>query len=408
MRLSVAAALFTLGCSASQAEAGRRGGGSGAAGPGAGGSAIDVSGGGPNVGGFGQGGGAGLGPGEECAVAQVEAELVSEPVDIIMVVDTSGSMREEAQAVEDNINVNFANILQSSGIDYRVILIARHRTAERATSGPNSTAICISSPLGGGACPSPAPIFSDRFFHFNEKIESDDSFQWIIDGYTRPDTETHLTANGYQGWLRAGVKKVFLEQTDDNSAMPLATFLEQLTAMAPQHFGSDPDNLSFVFHSITGLAQKNPATDPYLPDEPVVTQKCGAVTTAGEEYQLLSQRTGGLRFPICEYTGFDVVFRRIAEDVITRTRVACDFEIPSPPAGKTLDLNKVAVSHQKGDGSGTVQYLQAATPADCQADAFYIQDEHIYLCPDTCSVVQADPMAVVDVVFACESTIIVK
>ena len=73
-----------------------------------------------------------------------------------------------------------------------------------------------------------------------------------------------------------------------------------------------------------------------------------------------------------------------------------------------LDLGKVAVNHTKGDGSGTIQYLQAATPADCQADAFYIENDHIYLCPETCSIVQADAMALVNVVFACESTIIVK
>jgi len=121
----------------------------------------------------------------------------------------------------------------------------------------------------------------------------------------------------------------------------------------------------------------------------------------------LSQRTGGLRFPICEFAGFNVVFQRIAEDVITRTRVACDFDIPAPPAGSTLDLEKVAVNHTKGDGSGTVQYLQAPTSADCQPDAFYIENNHVYLCPDTCAIVQADTAALVNVVFACESKIIV-
>ncbi|MGQ0505643.1 MAG: hypothetical protein ACT4TC_10010, partial [Myxococcaceae bacterium] len=51
------------------------------------------------------------------------------PVDIIFVIDNSGSMTSEIQEVERNINVNFAQIIQASGVDYRVILIAKHGSA---------------------------------------------------------------------------------------------------------------------------------------------------------------------------------------------------------------------------------------------------------------------------------------
>jgi hypothetical protein len=408
-RLSAGIVLLVLGCSASGTNGGP-GGRSSGAGAGAGasnlGGDLNIGGSGPNLGGIGQGGGSGgLGGGEECAEAETKAELIQEPVDIIMAIDTSGSMQNEAQAVEDNVNNNFATILANSGVDYRVILIARHREGVRTETGPDSTAICISSPLGGGTCPSANPIFGERFFHFNEKIESETSFDIILSSYTAQDDSTPA-ALGYAQWLRPGAKKVFLEQTDANPLMSVDAFLGALTAVGGQHFGTVAAP-TFVFHSITGLAQKTPATDPYLPDEPIVTELCGDVSNAGETYQDLSKRTGGLRFPICEFAGFDVVFQRIAEDVITKTRVACDFDIPAPPAGKTLDLEKVAVNHTKGDGSGTVQYLQAATSAVCQPDAFYIENNHVYLCPDTCAIVQADTMALVNVVFACESKIIV-
>ena len=62
-------------------------------------------------------------PGEQCATAQAEATLTKEPVDIILVLDNSGSMAQELQAVEDNINKNFASILATGDADYRVILI---------------------------------------------------------------------------------------------------------------------------------------------------------------------------------------------------------------------------------------------------------------------------------------------
>jgi hypothetical protein len=101
------------------------------------------------------------------------------------------------------------------------------------------------------------------------------------------------------------------------------------------------------------------------------------------------------------------VFQRIATDVITRTEVACDFAIPPPPAGKVLDLDRVAVSYTPGSGAPAQTYAQATDGSACQADAFFIDDDRIYLCPDACSVLKANPLALIDVLFTCESTLIV-
>src|SRR6188768_3785191 len=81
------------------------------------------------------------------ATVSAAAKLIKVPVDIILVLDNSGSMEDELDAVEKNINVNFANILQQSGVDYRVILISRQRKAARTESEEASTSICVNSPL---------------------------------------------------------------------------------------------------------------------------------------------------------------------------------------------------------------------------------------------------------------------
>src|SRR5262245_1645323 len=66
-----------------------------------------------NVGGFqGVGGGAGGGDGGSCAGLQVEATIEYKPADIIFIIDNSGSMSDEINQVEQNINVNFAGIIQ--------------------------------------------------------------------------------------------------------------------------------------------------------------------------------------------------------------------------------------------------------------------------------------------------------
>jgi hypothetical protein len=369
----------------------------------------------------------GAGGGDTCATVSAGAMLVKQPVDIILVLDNSGSMADELAAVEQNINVNFANILNAADVDYRVILVSRHRKDVRAASGESSTSICVEAPLSGLAqCPSPAnptsvpaPVFSARFFQYNVKIESHDSFETgILAGYHSPDTRTNLTTAGWKEWLRARTKKVFLEMTDDDEGvagdsdiLTVDAFLTQLAAMAPE-FGADAQHPNFVFHSIVGLAEKMDPTAAYQPSEPIQMARCtgngDSVANAGMTYQDLSRRTGGLRFPICQFSGYDVVFHTIANDVITQSRLACDFPIPPSPAGGTLDLTKVAVRYTKGNGSGSIDFGQAATPADCQSDAFYIQDNRIHLCTDTCSTVQADSGASVDVLFTCKSTIIIK
>jgi hypothetical protein len=124
-------------------------------------------------------------------------------------------------------------------------------------------------------------------------------------------------------------------------------------------------------------------------------------------YQELSRRTGGLRFPLCQFAAYDAVFNRIAQDVVTKSQVACDFALPAPPFGQTLELDKVAVSFTAGTGAPS-QLRQAQTSTDCQADAFYIEDERVHLCDAACDAVKSTLGANVQVLFTCESQIIVK
>ena len=354
---------------------------------------------------------------EACVKDRRTATLVRQPVDIIFVLDNSGSMDDELQAVEDNINVNFASILINSQVDYRVILISRHRKDPRDHDEEASTSVCVTTPLSSlASCDSAdEPSFSPRFFQYSTKVDSDDSFDVLLDTYMPPfdeDRDYDEAPDGWSVWLRPGAKKVFLEVTDADEDMPVEAFLEALMTMAPEHFGTDPQKPDFVFHSIVGLAEKVPPTAPYLPDEPLEEEnKCtgnsGDVTSVGTTYQEMSRLTGGLRFPLCQFDGFDVVFQRIAEDVVQRRSIACDFDIPEPPPGLLLDLNNVAIAYTPGNGADIIQFGQAPTVADCQADAFFIQGDRVNLCPAACSVISDDAFADVQVLFTCESQLIV-
>lgn len=421
--------LTFAGCSANQAAHSRDGSGGSGGEPASSTGGMAVSLGGASTGSG--GGGISLGGNTNagttgnagaCAIATADAELTTVPVDIIIVLDNSGSMHEEMGAVERNINENFATILTSTGVDYRVILLSRHRQGARTTGETEAnTSVCVTQPLSGlAACPADLPVFSDRFYQYGEKIESFDALNWVLDAYDEPPAKKALAAlapQGYSPWLRAGAKKVFLVLTDDNEGnsgddnpLTIDQFLQGLSQLSSAHFGS-AEAPTFVFHSIIGLLEKPDPTQAYLPTEPVQTAKCtgnaASIPDAGSLYQELSIKTGGLRFPICQFPGYDAVFRRIAEDVTLKTALRCDFEVPTPPAGTTLELDKVAVNQVRTNGS-KIKLGQAANPEQCQADAFYIQSNRVWLCPEACDAVKADVGADVEVLFTCESQIIIR
>jgi len=359
--------------------------------------------------------------GEACAVERADNVESKEPVDIIVIVDNSASMGNELAATERNINENFASILEQSQLDYRMIVLTLHRRFPRTGFGQSATMLCVTEPLSGldDCTTADEPRFSDHFFQYSTRIESDDSFDVLLDTYEPPfasedrEEEFGNAPLGWSEWLRPGIKKVFLELTDDNENMPAADFARALTELAPEHFGADPAQPDFVFHSIVGIAEKTPSTQPYLPTDAVEAATCSrlgaTVTTAGETYQELSRLTGGLRFPICVSSLYDVVFREIAGRVIAQGDVACDFPVPQPPAGRTLDLDRVSISVEHDfTGAAPTVLGQARLASDCQADAFYIESGTIQLCPDACAAVRGEEGARVDVLFGCESSIIVR
>jgi hypothetical protein len=88
--------------------------------------------------------------------------------------------------------------------------------------------------------------------------------------------------------------------------------------------------------------------------------------------------------------------------------LACEFQLPAPPPGETLDTNKVNFSYTpKGMGMPTT-LLRSTDLADCDSGPGWYYDSDadptkIILCPASCSTVQADAKAKVSVLFGCES-----
>jgi hypothetical protein len=359
----------------------------------------------------------GLDPDSACASQSAEANIVKKPVDIIFVIDNSGSMTDDIIAVENNINDNFATIIEASGIDYRVIMIAKHGPAD-----PNES-ICVKAPLSTTTC-SPVPaapaLNPPIFYHYDIEVDSHNSTCRILTTYDGTVADLSGQApNGWKDWLRADALKVFVEITDDNlvcggnddmsteaGGMAAAnTFDTALLALDPVQFG-DATKRNYIFHSIVGLTENTVPTDPYLPGDPIVLGVCngadGPSPAEGTGYQALSILTGGLRFPICQTQAFDVVFQEIAKGVIQGAQVLCEFPVPEAPMGQTIALETVVVEYTPGNMGPVQKFAQVPNAAACAPASFYIENNLIKLCPDACTTVQADDQAKLIVLFGCD------
>jgi hypothetical protein len=351
-------------------------------------------------------------PEAACAMQTARAKRgPSKQVDIVFVVDNSGSMSEEIAAIRDNINRNFAALVQDSGVDFRVILLSLY--------GTGGTTICLEPPLAGAPCTDGLyATNSDAFFHYNVEVASLDALCLLLYTFDHPDPEERAP-RGWQEWLRPSAEKVFVLFTDDSAACLYRTgpervefggsesdpyadallFHETLLALSPEQFGTPP-NADYRFFSIVGLGAQDPPTEPWFPRQSLNPDTCETAPSAGLSYQALSIITDALRYPVCEGKGFDAVFRVLARNVIEASKLACVFELPAAPEDQAIDARSVRVQYAS-DGEPPLLLEQVPDETTCSARSFYIRDQRIELCPEACLAVQADASTEIDVLYGC-------
>ncbi|HIA04143.1 MAG TPA: carboxypeptidase regulatory-like domain-containing protein [Myxococcales bacterium] len=268
----------------------------------------------------------------------VESEFVGAMADIVVFVDTSGSMKQESSWVQDNVNM-FAQYIGGQQVDYHVVLVG------------NGFDLCVPPPLGGPNCTD-----GPKFRHVKEKIGSHNGLEKVISSYPQ-----------YQDFMRAGATTNFIAITDDNSKKSSSWFTNQVFAQQNPGF-SNP----FVFHSIVVYG-----------DIPFVGCLGGAY--GGVVYLELTQQTGGSKFPVCE-TNWSSIFGQMAETVVNTVQSTCAYQLKDPKAVANAD--KVELSYDKGAGSQTFQLVSG--PNQCgNGPSFYFDNpespEKLVLCPTTCN-----------------------
>lgn len=318
-----------------------------------------------------------------CREISSESSVQSALVDIIAIIDNSGSMTEEAIQTRDNIN-RFAEIIAESGLDYRVVLISRPEEDENG--------VCVPAPLGSGA-PSCMSGPDGRLLAVHEEVESRNAPELIVDLYPR-----------YRDFLREDAVKVFMWITDDQAARGYSadSIRERLADLGPSGMFDRQ-----IHNAIVGYYGDTPST--WASES---AGECESLARVGSVYMrlagcfdnddaLIEGCTPGLTARVCE-ENWSTIFEDIARGVVEGVPVACEFAIPAPPTNLVIDFGEVAVSFTSDDGTTD---LVRTTASACSDRGWHFDDEatptNIVLCPELCRAVQSTPGASVDIGLGC-------
>jgi len=256
-----------------------------------------------------------------CATASAPAIVERRPVDIILVVDNSGSMAPAIAQVRAGINT-FADELFASGLDYRLILLTLRGAPSSGPTGPHR--LCVDPPLAGADCGD-----GERFFHIDVNIGSTKPIEQLLGtlgqraGYGASDSD------GSEPWehlLRPEATKTIVVVTDDNARTcdrrgPSSRVCDvgdpPLTVTSLEDFpgGGNPFSSltigpglltasygslfeGYTFNAIYGWGSE---TDP---DVECTYAGGGSVEAPGHTYTTLVQRTAGVRARICDGLSF--------------------------------------------------------------------------------------------------------
>jgi hypothetical protein len=366
------------------------GGGSGGSGgnPTTSGGSGGVGGGLGGVGGQGNDGGIGGVGGTNCGESFSVATSELLPVDLIIAVDTSNSMAEgfpagvgpsEIDEVNNNLN-SAADIISVSMVDTHVIMIADNK-------------VCIDTPLGTGNCPADEKLPGYR--HVNHQVLSQDVYGSILDTY-----------NDWSSSLRPNALKRVLVVTDDDDTLTSAQFISQLTALDATFADVTVDSIVAYEGPIDAcLGGCGDAAHPCCPCWPVSPITWPLSAEAGANYLSATIDTGGVAGDLCTQS-FGTFFVQLGNAVVADTPIACEYDIPDPPANETLDINKVNVEFWPSSGAAS-DILNVPNAGSCGISGWYYDNPSnptkIVLCPSTCAAVQADDGGQVHVVFGCET-----
>lgn len=332
-------------------------------------------------------------------------------------------MLGEIAEVVRQLNRQLYPVLVAAGTDFNVQILTGYGERRRVR-------VCVSEPLGGGPdadedgfCDQVGtePTQTPLLFHKNVLIGSNNGLCLLL---------SQLATGGLAERLRPNAIKNIAIVTDDNPncSLPATTpggavvlderlaprslarrFEEALQSIAPNLFGASEETRKYVFWSFVGQESSagglGGGGEPIGPMTPASGRRCEGAVAAGQAYQELSIVTGGYRYPTCgAEPNYESMFRRMAKSLNEQAKLPCQFQIPTPPKGETLDRTSVVLEFEEAGVTRT--FLPVAGLNECAGrDGIYLEADSVRLCPQSCQAVEASKDGKLQTKWGCELVI---
>lgn len=287
----------------------------------------------------------------QCASTTDKAQLV--PVYLVFMIDRSGSMSQDAKwpTIVSGLE-SFFNDPKSSGISASVQFFKSPNECDVNSYATPAVAMT--------ALPSPA-------------------FKTTIDTYS-PNGGTP-TLPALQGAIQYAKTQ---EQAHPGSKVAVVLATDGI----PNDCNSNVQNVSAAAAAVASTLPT------YVIGVGSQLQSLDAIATGGGTTKAFVVTTGN---PAQTATDFQT-----ALNVIRGATLSCEFKLPTPPAGRTLDIASVNVVFTPQGGAGqTLTYNQSCSGGT----GWHYDDPHapakIVLCGSTCNTVQAATGGQIDVVTGC-------
>jgi hypothetical protein len=281
-------------------------------------------------------------------------------VDVLFVVDNSGSMMEEQQSLGQNFAA-FLSAANQASVDYRIGV-----TTTGLDSSPGGWSECPGGAQGGEngrlfpvdnsrprvitpSTPNAASIFAANtrvgVCHWNEQ-GLDAAHRALSDPlmYNQDDPRTAQGNDGNGGFLREDAKLaiIFLSDEEDFSSQPVSFYETYFLALK----GNDKSKLSI--NAITG---------------PMDLSTCPTSSSSGSRYMRLAEATGGVVESICT-PNWAASLEKLSNSAFGPNR---RFTLSEEPADSTrivvtVDGVQVTTGWQYEAGSNSILFERTAAP----------------------------------------------
>ena len=268
----------------------------------------------------------------ECSVLETRPSAQAAQVDVVWVIDSSGSMRNERETIQLGLNA-FAHAFAAAQIDMHVVVITERRDFD------------VPGPLGTDP---------QRFRLIDRRVGSHEALETFLDAF-----------DDYASFLRPSANLELIAVTDDESRLAADRFVDEFSALVAK---------PFRLHAIAS--------------ERIGDDACEGAKNPGDAYYAAATLTAGLKLSICRDVS-PALFDALSAKLSAGLAEGCTFELPSPPAGFDFDPDLVDVRGTEVDASVAERIPRVGDATRCGVLGWYYADraapKRLTLCPRTCA-----------------------